>query len=65
MERLPCDHSLFGFLFRVLRWITRRQRTRFHAWADHMLADYRVADGRDEPAHRLYLGLMMIARVPA
>lgn len=65
MERLPCDHSLFGTLFRVLRWITRRKRARFHAWADHMLGDYRVADGADEPAHRLYLGLMMIARVPA
>lgn len=65
MERLPCDHSLFGFLFRVLRWITRRQRVRFHAWADHLLGDYRVADGADEPAHRLYLGLMIIARVPA
>lgn len=65
MERLPCDHSLFGFLFRILRWTTRRQRARFHAWADHMLGDYRVADGADEPAHRLYLGLMMIARVPA
>jgi SAM-dependent methyltransferase len=65
MDRLPCDRSLFGLLFRLLRGLTRSQRPRFHRWADHLLGDYRVADGADEPAHRLYLGLMIIARVPA
>jgi|JI6StandDraft_1071083.scaffolds.fasta_scaffold00181_26 SAM-dependent methyltransferase len=61
MERLRCDHGTFGFLFRALRWITRRQRTRFHSWADQRLGDYRLADGADDPAHRLYLGLMIVA----
>ncbi|GEP41461.1 class I SAM-dependent methyltransferase [Brevifollis gellanilyticus] len=64
MEKLACDNSLFGIIFKALRWFTRRKRPAFHAWADRQLADYRVAGGADAPAHRLYLGLMVLARVP-
>ncbi len=64
MEKLACDNSSFGMIFKALRWLTRRKRSAFHSWADKRLADYRVVSGADAPAHRLYLGLMILARVP-
>lgn len=61
MEHLRCDNSRFGYLFRALRWITRRQRVRFHTWVDYKMGDCRLADGADNLTHRLYLGLLIVA----
>lgn len=60
MERLPGPPP-FGTLFRILTYWVRRQRSRFHAWADRAFPAHRVVLAEDFSEHRFYVELVAVA----